>query len=92
MKKRLDNYNISITLTDEVLDFLIEKGYNQNFGARPLRRAIENYLEDPLSEEILQGRFEGKKHVKARVHEGKLVFDEVVESPEPALANAESSL
>ena len=47
VKKRLENYNISITLTDEVLDFLIEKGYNQNFGARPLRRAIENYLEDP---------------------------------------------
>ena len=92
VKKRLENYNISITLTDEVLDFLIEKGYNQNFGARPLRRAIENYLEDPLSEEILQGRFEGKKHVKARVHDGKLVFDEVVEIPEPALANAESSL
>ena len=92
VKKRLDNYNISITLTDEVLDFLIEKGYNQNFGARPLRRAIENYLEDPLSEEILQGRFEGKKHVKARVQDGKLVFDEVVESPEPAMANAESSL
>jgi ATP-dependent Clp protease ATP-binding subunit ClpC len=92
VKKRLDNYNISITLTDEVLDFLIEKGYNQNFGARPLRRAIENYLEDPLSEEILQGRFEGKKHVKARVQDGKLIFDEVVESPEPALANAESSL
>ena len=81
VKKRLDNYNISITLTDEVLDFLIEKGYDQNFGARPLRRAIENYLEDPLSEEILQGRFEGKKHVKARVQDGKLVFDEVVESP-----------
>ena len=60
VKKRLDNYNISITLTDEVLDFLIEKGYDQNFGARPLRRAIENYLEDPLSEEILQGRFEGR--------------------------------
>ena len=37
VKKRLDNYNISITLTDEVLDFLIEKGYNQNFGARPLQ-------------------------------------------------------
>ena len=92
VKKRLENYNISITLTDEVLDFLIEKGYNQNFGARPLRRAIENYLEDPLSEEILQGRFEGKKHVKARIQDGKLVFDEVVESPEPALANAESSL
>lgn len=92
VRKRLENYNISVTLTNEVLDFLIEKGYNQNFGARPLRRAIESYLEDPLSEEILQGRFEGKKHVKARVHDGKLVFDEVLETQEPALTNAESSL
>jgi ATP-dependent Clp protease ATP-binding subunit ClpC len=92
VKKRLENYNISVTLTEEILDFLIEKGYNQNFGARPLRRAIENYLEDPLSEEILQGRFEGKKHVKARIQEGKLVFDEVVENTEPVLANAENSL
>ncbi|MBU6392636.1 MAG: ATP-dependent Clp protease ATP-binding subunit, partial [Planctomycetes bacterium] len=92
VKKRLENYNIDITLTDEVLDFLIEKGYNQNFGARPLRRAIENYVEDPLSEEILQGKFEGKKRVKARVQDGRLVFDEVVENPEPALANAESGL
>lgn len=92
VKKRLYNFNISITLTDEVLEFLIEKGYNQNFGARPLRRAIESYLEDPLSEEILQGRFEGKKLVKARVQDGKLIFDEVIETPEPALANAESSL
>lgn len=92
VKKRLENYNITISLTDDVLDFLIDKGYNQNFGARPLRRAIETYLEDPLSEEILQGRFEGKKHVKAKIQDGKLTFDEIVETPEPALANAESSL
>lgn len=87
VKKRLENFNITVTLTDEVLEFLIEKGYDQNFGARPLRRAIENYLEDPLSEEILQGKFEGKKHVKARVSNGVLVFDEVADIPEPALAN-----
>ncbi|MDQ1273621.1 MAG: ATP-dependent Clp protease ATP-binding subunit ClpC [Planctomycetota bacterium] len=92
VKKRLENYNITISLTDDVLDFLIDKGYDQNFGARPLRRAIETYLEDPLSEEILQGKFEGKKHVKAKVQDGKLAFDEIVETPEPALANAESSL
>ncbi len=92
VKKRLENYNITISLTDDVLDFLIDKGYDQNFGARPLRRAIETYLEDPLSEEILQGKFEGKKHVKAKVQDGKLAFDEIVETLEPVLANAESSL
>ncbi|MEK7776711.1 MAG: ATP-dependent Clp protease ATP-binding subunit, partial [Planctomycetota bacterium] len=92
VKKRMENYNVSITVTDEALDFLIDKGYNQNFGARPLRRAIENYLEDPISEEILQGKYEGKKQIKARVQDDKLVFDEVVDTPEPLLANVGSSL
>ncbi|MDR4509257.1 MAG: ATP-dependent Clp protease ATP-binding subunit [Candidatus Brocadiaceae bacterium] len=89
VKKRLEHYNISISLTDESLDFLIEKGYNQNFGARPLRRAIESYLEDPLSEEILQGKMEGTKHIKVKVQEGKLGFDEIIEDPKPELVNAE---
>ncbi len=92
VKKRMENYNVSITVTDEALDFLIDKGYNQNFGARPLRRAIENYLEDPISEEILQGKYEGKKQIKAKVQDDKLVFEEIVEIPEPLLANAVSSL
>ncbi|MCF6147952.1 MAG: ATP-dependent Clp protease ATP-binding subunit [Candidatus Kuenenia sp.] len=92
VKKRLEQYQISITMTDEALDFLINKGYDQNFGARPLRRAIENYLEDPLSEEILQGRFEGKAHIKVLLQDGKLVFEDIVEDREPALVNAEKGL
>lgn len=92
VKKRLEPYQISITMTDEALNFLIDKGYDQNFGARPLRRAIENYLEDPLSEEILQGRFEGKSSVKVLLQDGKLVFEDIVEEPEPALANAENGI
>lgn len=82
VKKRLEPYQISITMTDEALNFLIDKGYDQNFGARPIRRAIENYLEDPLSEEILQGRFEGKSSVKVLLQDGKLVFEDIVEEPE----------
>lgn len=92
VKKRLEPYQISITMTDEALNFLIDKGYDQNFGARPIRRAIENYLEDPLSEEILQGRFEGKSSVKVLLQDGKLVFEDIVEEPEPALANAENGI
>ncbi|RPD42552.1 ATP-dependent Clp protease ATP-binding subunit [Chitinophaga barathri] len=50
---RLQNLGFSLELTDEAKDFLAEKGYDQQFGARPLHRAIQKYLEDPLAEEIL---------------------------------------
>ncbi len=49
-----------IELTDEAKEFLIKKGTNLDYGARPLRRAIEQRIEDPLSEELLRGAFEGK--------------------------------
>ncbi len=48
---------ISIELSDEVKQILVEKGYDANLGARPLRRAVQRYIEDPLSEELLLGRF-----------------------------------
>jgi ATP-dependent Clp protease ATP-binding subunit ClpC len=51
--KRLENLGFSLELTEEAKGFLAEKGYDQQFGARPLHRAIQKYLEDPLAEEIL---------------------------------------
>lgn len=51
--KRLENLGFSLTLTEEAKAFLAEKGYDVQFGARPLHRAIQKYLEDPLAEEIL---------------------------------------
>jgi ATP-dependent Clp protease ATP-binding subunit ClpC len=48
--------NLSISLSEEAGEFLIEKGYNPKYGARPLRRTIQTYVEDPLSEQILEGR------------------------------------
>jgi ATP-dependent Clp protease ATP-binding subunit ClpC len=57
--KRLNNLGFSLELTEEAKSFLAEKGYDQQFGARPLHRAIQKYLEDPLAEEILS------LHVKA---------------------------
>ncbi|HNP53310.1 MAG TPA: AAA family ATPase, partial [Ferruginibacter sp.] len=50
---RLSNLGFSLELTPEAKDFLADKGYDSNFGARPLHRAIQKYLEDPLAEEIL---------------------------------------
>ncbi len=51
--KRLANLGFNLTLTEEAKSFLAEKGYDVQFGARPLHRAIQKYLEDPLAEEIL---------------------------------------
>jgi ATP-dependent Clp protease ATP-binding subunit ClpC len=60
VRSRLLEKGYKLTLTDAAKDFLIKKGSNLDFGARPLRRAIENFVEDPLSEELLQGTFQGK--------------------------------
>jgi ATP-dependent Clp protease ATP-binding subunit ClpC len=53
LMKRLGNLEINLTLNDEVKNFVADKGYDPNFGARPLNRAIQKYLEDPLAEFIL---------------------------------------
>lgn len=53
--KRINDMNIKIELTEKAKDFLAEKGYDQQYGARPLNRAIQRYLEDPIAEEILKG-------------------------------------
>lgn len=53
--KRINNLDINIELTEKAKDFLADKGYDQQYGARPLNRAIQKYLEDPIAEEILKG-------------------------------------
>ncbi len=55
--KRLVDHGLRIEITEEAKDFLVDQGTNADFGARPLRRAIEQHVEDPLSEEILRGSF-----------------------------------
>jgi ATP-dependent Clp protease ATP-binding subunit ClpC len=67
--KRLIEHGLKLELSEQAKEFLIDKGYNPEFGARPLRRAIEHYIEDPLSESLLQGRFKGEKVVKIDVQD-----------------------
>jgi ATP-dependent Clp protease ATP-binding subunit ClpC len=64
VRKRLGERGLALELEESAKDFLIEKGYNPDFGARPLRRAIEHYLEDPMSEAILRGEFVGAKVIR----------------------------
>jgi len=82
--KRLTEHGLKLELTDQAKEFLIDKGFNPEFGARPLRRAIEHYIEDPLSEAVLAGQFKSKNFIKIDVQdEEHLKFEgEQIEEPE----------
>ncbi|MHB9138100.1 MAG: ATP-dependent Clp protease ATP-binding subunit [Victivallaceae bacterium] len=71
---RMADKGLKLILDDEALEFLIQKGYQPEYGARPLRRAVERMLEDPLAEEILKGYFAGAVAVRAKVDNQKLLF------------------
>ena len=64
VRERLGERGLKLELTDEAKKFLIKKGSDTDFGARPLRRALENYIEDPVSEELLKGEFAGKDTIQ----------------------------
>jgi ATP-dependent Clp protease ATP-binding subunit ClpC len=64
VRERLAERGLKLELTDEAKKFLIKKGSDTDFGARPLRRALENFIEDPVSEELLKGEFEGKDTIQ----------------------------
>jgi ATP-dependent Clp protease ATP-binding subunit ClpB len=74
LKKRLQEKKISLEISDNAKSFLVDSGYNPLFGARPLKRAIQRHLEDPLAMEILEGRFlEGSK-IEVATRDGALTF------------------
>jgi ATP-dependent Clp protease ATP-binding subunit ClpC len=74
--KRLTNLGFSLELSEEAKEFIADKGYDHQFGARPLHRAIQKYLEDPLAEEILNMHVKAGDVLKADLDKenGKLVF------------------
>jgi ATP-dependent Clp protease ATP-binding subunit ClpC len=90
--KRLKEKNLALVMTEEAKDLIIDRGSSLEFGARPLRRAIEHLLEDPMAEALLHGAFVGKDTVTVRVNEvegeKKLVFDATGNVPTPELVTA----
>ena len=66
---RLAERGLKLELTDEAREFIIDKGGDTDYGARPLRRSVSTYIEDPLSEELLRGAFEGKGRIIVTVKE-----------------------
>jgi len=96
IRERLGELGYELELTGEAKEFLIKKGTNLDYGARPLRRALENYVEDPLSEELLQGTFQGKNRLivdgvrneKGKIKSLKFVGEFVPPAEEPPEAEA----
>ena len=94
---RLKEKQLVLEVSDEAKDFIIEKGSSLDYGARPLRRAVEQHLEDAMSESLLKGEFSGKDKILVKVAEvdgeKKLVFDSTdrpaVDAPEPVAAGEE---
>jgi len=71
---RLSEMNIKLLLSDSSRSFLAEKGYDQIYGARPLKRAMQKYIENPLSMEIIQGNIAEGAEIEADVEGGQMVF------------------
>src|SRR3990170_3136079 len=98
VRTRMEEKGLTLQLSDEAKEFLIKKGSNTDFGARPLRRAIETFIEDPLAEELLKGEFAGKDLVrieikkvgdkKQLVFEGLSAKEAAEHPPEPVGAGA----
>ncbi|HUU43990.1 MAG TPA: ATP-dependent Clp protease ATP-binding subunit [Planctomycetota bacterium] len=94
VKGRLMDRGLRLEMADAAKEFIIDKGYSGQYGARPLKRTIERLIEDPMSEEILRGAFKGLEKVVVRVKEDHLYFDTVFrETPEetPPEEEAEST-
>ena len=86
---RLKAKDITMVLESEAKEFLIIKGYDPQYGARPMRRAVERYLEDPVAEEILRGSYEPGQHLLVVRDGEKLAFKIKGKTEPPALAAAE---
>ena len=72
--ERLKSRNIDLKLDEKAKDYLVEKGYDPTYGARPMRRAVERFLEDPLAEEILKGKLHDNSPIQVTLEKDKLVF------------------
>jgi ATP-dependent Clp protease ATP-binding subunit ClpA len=74
MQRLQKNRNITLQLDEKAKDFLVQKGYDPQYGARPMRRAVERFLEDPLAEEILKGALHDNEPIQVTAENDHLIF------------------
>ena len=90
VEARVAKKGVTIRLSDEALDYLIDQGWNPDFGARPLKRAIERLVEDPLSEGLLRGEFKDAKEIKISLKDNALFFEPVLKEKKEVGAGADT--
>jgi len=81
LEAQLEDRNVTIELTDEALDWLVRKGYDPVYGARPLARVIQEHIKTPLADELLFGSLAKGGLVQVRVADDKLAFEYVAAPP-----------
>ena len=72
--ERLKTLQIDLSVEDDVIDHISEAGFDKVYGARPLRRAIQNFMEDALAEELLSGAVAAGDRVTAKMQDDKIIF------------------
>lgn len=82
VRDRLSDHGLEIDLSQSAKEWLAKQGYDEDFGARPLKRALQRYVESPLSVKILEGGFKKGEHVMVDSQDGELVFSKVGEKSE----------
>jgi ATP-dependent Clp protease ATP-binding subunit ClpB len=75
LEQRLQDRELQLSISDEALDYLLEAGFDPVYGARPLKRAIQRHIENPLAEAILSGRYQAGDTINASLRDGQLVFE-----------------
>ncbi|HEA64187.1 MAG TPA: type VI secretion system ATPase TssH, partial [Pseudohongiella sp.] len=75
LNKRLNYNDLAIEVSDAVLDKVAELGYDPVYGARPLRRAVQNWIENPLAQRVIQGEYEPGDCILVDVDENGFIFD-----------------
>ncbi|WP_027389780.1 ATP-dependent Clp protease ATP-binding subunit [Chrysiogenes arsenatis] len=71
LNRRLVDRNLKLLLQDDAVEFLLQKGYDKIYGARPLKRVMQKFVEDTLAEEMLRGKFKGRKNLKIGLNDAK---------------------
>lgn len=88
--KRIEDLGYILKLSQEVIDFVADKGFDENFGARPLKRAIQKYLEDPIAEEIIQYKLNEGDTIEAVLNEAKDAIELLIHKKTSADAENEN--
>jgi ATP-dependent Clp protease ATP-binding subunit ClpC len=84
VRERLREQKIELVISDEVREFLLREGYDEEYGARPLRRAIQTHIDDTLADALLNGEIASGQTVRLVLRDGRVVAETVVPEPEPA--------